>query len=253
MIILFIGLIAIAAIACKKDNTKAPEILKGGPAAADAAVAANPDNPFFKPYGTPFNVPPFDRIKTEHFLPAIQEGIRREQAEVDAIIANRAKPTFENTIAALDHAGIFLSEVNGVFGSLQGALTNKDLQALARQTAPLLAAHNDNIGLDRSLRAGSSRLRQARFAHPRPRGALPPRDTYKDFVRGGGLLDQAEKARFRELNRKLRSQPQVRRERPGRERRSSARHRRQGRPRRPPVLRCPMASASAKQAGLADG
>ncbi len=204
MIILFIGLIAIAAIACKNDDTKAPEISKEALAAADAAVAANPDNPFFKPYGTPFNVPPFDRIKTEHFLPAIQEGIRREQAEVDAIIANRAKPTFENTIAALDHAGIFLSEVNGVFGSLQGALTNKDLQALARQTAPLLAAHNDNIGLNPKLFERVKAVYDKRASLTLGREELfLLENTYKDFVRGGALLDEAQKARFRELNQEL--------------------------------------------------
>ena len=204
MIILFIGLIAIAAIACKKDDTKAPEISKEAMAAADAAVAANPDNPFFKPYGTPFNVPPFDRIKTEHFLPAVEEGIRREQAEVDAIIANRAKPTFENTIAALDHAGIFLSEVNSVFGSLQGALTNKDLQALARQTAPMLAAHNDNIGLNPKLleRVKAVYDKRASLALGREELFLLE-NTYKDFVRGGALLDEAQKARFRELNQEL--------------------------------------------------
>jgi peptidyl-dipeptidase Dcp len=165
---------------------------------------AAPDNPFFKPYGTPFNVPPFDLIKNEHFLPAIEEGIRREQAEVDAIVGNPAPPTFENTIAALDHTGIFLSEVNGVFGALQGANTNKDLQALARKTAPMLAAHRDNIGLNEKLfrRIKTVYDQRAIFKLDREQLFLLE-NTYRDFVRGGALLDEAQKARLRNLNQEL--------------------------------------------------
>ncbi|MGQ9673888.1 MAG: hypothetical protein ACUVV5_12310, partial [Candidatus Aminicenantales bacterium] len=87
-----------------------------GPAEAGqtGAPPSHTDNPFFKPYPTPFNVPPFDLIKNEHFLPAIEEGIKREEAEIEAIVNNPDPPTFENTIAALDHAGIFLDEVTSV-------------------------------------------------------------------------------------------------------------------------------------------
>jgi peptidyl-dipeptidase Dcp len=195
------AVLLIAAVSCKTDGTKgAPDQA----ALEAAAVAANPDNPFFKPYGTPFDMPPFERIKTEHFLPAIQEGIRREQAEVDAIVADPKKPTFENTIAALDHTGIFLSEVNGVFGALQGAMTNKDLQALARQTAPLLAAHRDNIGLNEKLFARVKAVYDKRDKLDLGREELfLLENTYKDFVRGGALLDEAGKARLRELNQAL--------------------------------------------------
>jgi peptidyl-dipeptidase Dcp len=120
-------------------------------AAAEQALAPQPENPFFKPYQTPFNVPPFGLIKNEHFLPAILEGIKRHEAEIEAIITNPQAPTFENTIVPLDGSGIFLSEVTAVFGALQGADTSPQLQALARQTAPLLAAHNDNINLNEKL------------------------------------------------------------------------------------------------------
>jgi peptidyl-dipeptidase Dcp len=204
MTILFIGLIVVAAaaVACKSDESAARTRAEAEKAAA--AVAANPDNPFFHPYGTPFSVPPFDRIKNEHFLPAIEEGIRREQAEVDAIVADAKKPTFENTIAALDHTGIFLSDVNAVFGALQGAHTNKDLQALARQTAPLLAAHRDNIGLNETLFARVKAVYDQRDQLGLDReGMFLLENTYKDFVRGGALLDAAQKARFRELNQEL--------------------------------------------------
>jgi peptidyl-dipeptidase Dcp len=196
---------ALALAACKSaDDSAIPEVSKEALAAAEAAAAANPGNPFFKPYGTPFNMPPFDLIKTEHFLPAVEEGIRREQAEVEAIVQNTAKPTFGNTIAALDHAGIFLSEVNAVFGALQGAMTTKELQALARQTAPMLAAHRDNIALNEKLFARVKDVHGRRETLGLGREELfLLENAYKDFVRGGALLDAAQKARFRELNQEL--------------------------------------------------
>lgn len=172
--------------------------------AAPQAGPASDDNPFFKPYGTPFNVPPFDRIKNEHFLPAIEEGIKREQAEIDAIVANPAAPTFENTIAALDHTGIFLSEVNGVFGALQGALTNKELQALARKTAPMMAAHRDNMGLNEKLFQRVKAVYEARNGLKLDREQIfLLENAYRDFVRGGALLDDKQKTRLRELNQEL--------------------------------------------------
>jgi len=195
-IIFIIGLVLLPAMSGKKDASEAP--------AAAAAAAANADNPFFKPYGTPFNVPPFDLIKTEHYLPAIEEGIRREQAEVDAIVNDPKPPTFENTIAALDHTGIFLSEANGVFGALQSANTNKDLQALARQTAPMLAAHRDNIGLNEKLFQRIKAVYDKRATLKLDREQLfLLENTARDFVRGGALLGENEKARMREINQEL--------------------------------------------------
>jgi peptidyl-dipeptidase Dcp len=205
MILLLLGLAAgLALTTCKSGDTGMPELSKESLEAAEAAVAANPDNPFFRPYDTPYNVPPFDRIKNEHFLPAIQEGIRREQAEVDAIVANPAAPTFENTVAALDHTGIFLSEVNAVFGSLQSAMTSKELQAIAREAAPLLAAHRDNIALNEKLFERVKAVYDTRDKLRLGREELfLLESTYKDFVRGGALLDAAQKARFREINQQL--------------------------------------------------
>ncbi len=192
VVVIVFALLTLAAVSCSSPRS-------------DQAPAAPPsDNPFFGAYGTPFNVPPFDRIKTEHFLPAIEEGIRREQAEVDAIVGNPKRPTFANTVAALDHTGIFLSEVNGVFGALQGALTNKELQALARQTAPMLAAHRDNIGLNAKLFQRVKAVYDKRVTLKLGREELfLLENAYKDFVRGGALLDDTQKARFRELNQEL--------------------------------------------------
>ena len=122
-----------------------------------------------------FNVPPFGLINNEHFLPAVEEGIKREQAEVDAIVANPAPAVLREHHRRAGTAR-FLSEVTAVFGSLQGANTNKELQALARKTAPMLAAHGDNIGLDPKLFARVKAVYDGRVRRPKagPRPAVPP-------------------------------------------------------------------------------
>src|ERR1035437_2161184 len=89
-------------------------------------------NPFFSEYTTPFKIPPFDQIKNEHYLPAVVKGIAEQQAEIDAIINNPAAPTFENTIMAYENSGKLLGKVNIVFGSLNGANTNPEMQAIAQ-------------------------------------------------------------------------------------------------------------------------
>ncbi|MBM3284615.1 MAG: M3 family metallopeptidase [Candidatus Aminicenantes bacterium] len=174
------------------------------PAAVQQTPPSPSDNPFFKPYQTPFNVPPFHLIRNEHFLPAIEEGIKREEAEVEAIVNNPGPPTFENTIAALDRTGIFLQEVTSVFFSLQSAHTNKELQALARKTAPMLSAHRDNIALNEKL------FRRVMAVYDRRESLKLDREqlfllenAYRDFVRSGALLDEKQKLRLRELNEEL--------------------------------------------------
>ena len=109
-------------------------------------------NPFFQSYNTPFNVPAFDKIKNEHFKPAILEGIKRNEVEINAIANNPEAPTFENTILAMENAGQLLSEVNRVFGNYNSANTNDELQALAKEIAPNLSSHYDNISLNEKLR-----------------------------------------------------------------------------------------------------
>ncbi len=166
--------------------------------------ALDKNNPFFSPYKTPLNTPPFDLIKNEHFVPAIKEGIRRQQAEVDAIVNNNSAPTFANTLGALDASGQLLSEVNSAFGALQGADTNPTIQGIAKEISPLTAAHSDNIRLNEKLFARVKAVYDQRAKlklAPEERFLLE--NTYRDFVRGGALLDAAQKARLRELNQQL--------------------------------------------------
>jgi peptidyl-dipeptidase Dcp len=169
-----------------------------------AAKDTQKDNPFFQARTTPFQVPPFDKIAKEHFLPAFKEGIRREDAEVNAITANKKAPTFANTIAAMDHSGIFLGDVGSVFYSLLGAETSPDLQAVAREVSPLLSAHRDNINLNEKLFARVKAVYDQRDKLKlTPEESYLLENTYKGFIRSGALLDAAKKARLRELNGEL--------------------------------------------------
>src|SRR5690606_10593815 len=109
------------------------------------------DNPFLNVYDTPNGVPPFDKIKSEHFKPAYEEALRRHRAEVDSIASITEAPTFENTILALEDAGRLLVRVSYVFSNLSSSTTNDTLKALDTELAPKLSAHRDDISLNERL------------------------------------------------------------------------------------------------------
>lgn len=174
------------------------------PVAAGQPPALAADNPFFTEWTTPFGVPPFDRIKVGHFMPALQEGIARKRAEVEAIATNQAAPTFANTVEALDGAGRLLEKVEPVFNALNSADTNEQLQAIAREVAPLQAALRDDILLNEALfrRVKAVREQVDRLGLD-PEQARLLQETYKNFLRGGANLDAAQKERLRAINQEM--------------------------------------------------
>ena len=109
------------------------------------------DNPFFLVYNTPFEVPPFDKIDTSHYMPAFMEGMKRHNAEIDSIINNAAEPNFENTILAYDKSGKFLANVSNVFFNLTESSSNERMQAIASEINPLLSVHSDEIIMNEKL------------------------------------------------------------------------------------------------------
>ena len=111
----------------------------------------NNKNPFYSEYDTPHHTVPFDKIKMEHYEPAIMEGIEQHQAEVEAIINNPEAPTFENTIVALEYAGELLDRVVTVFFTLNSAETSDEMQELAQKLSPVLTEHSNNISLNEKL------------------------------------------------------------------------------------------------------
>jgi len=120
-------------------------------AACKNKKSKNSDNPFLSEYTTPFQVPPFDKIDTSHYMPAFLEGMKQQNAEIDSIINNPAEPTFENTILAYDKSGKLLTKVNNVFFAITEANTDEKIQLIARDVNPLLSKHYDEIGMNEKL------------------------------------------------------------------------------------------------------
>ena len=161
-------------------------------------------NPFFLTYQTPYQVPPFDLIKNEHFKPALLKGIKQQEAEILAITSNKENPTFDNTLVAFEKSGKLLSKVNTVFNNLNGADTNDELQAIAKEVAPILAEHSDNINLNDALfkRIKIVWDQQSNLQLNQEEKKLLE-NTYKRFVRNGANLNTSQKERLRAINSEL--------------------------------------------------
>lgn len=161
-------------------------------------------NPFFEKYDTPHGTTPFDKIKTEHYEPAIREGIRRQAAEIDAITGNAEAPTFENTVVAYEQSGELLNRVTTVFGNLRSAETNDELQEIAQKMVPLLSEHSNNISLNEKLfeRVKAVYDRKDELSLTREQEKLLE-DAYNGFVRHGANLQGEAKEKYRELTREL--------------------------------------------------
>ena len=158
-------------------------------------------NPFFETYTTPYQVPPFDLIKNEHFKPAILEGIKKQEAEINSIVSNKEKPTFDNTVLAMENSGKLLARVSTVFYNLNSANTNEEIQAIAKELAPKLSAHNDNIYLNDALfkRVKVVWDNQKNFKLNKEQAKILE-NLYKSFVRSGANLSEENKKRLREIN-----------------------------------------------------
>jgi peptidyl-dipeptidase Dcp len=203
MVVLFSAVLLMASFSCsgteeqtgdKMTETQTPQ----------AAKNTAEDNPFFKTFDTPFNVPPFDRIKVEHYLPAYKEGIKRSQEEIDAIVDNPEPPSFENTVAALANSGELLNQVDNVFSALKSANTGDELQNIAREVSPLLSKNQDDILLNARLfeRVKAVYEKKDRLNLPEEQNTLLEK-FYKAFARGGANLDPEKQARLREINKEV--------------------------------------------------
>lgn len=170
----------------------------------NAQERSNMNNPFFKVWDTPFQTPPFNEIKNEHFLPAIEEAIKIEEHEIEEIANNSAEPTFENTIEALELSGELLDKVTSVFEGLNGANTNDELQAIARKTTPMLSKHRDDIYLNEKLfkriKALYEQKEKLDLTNEQKRLL---EFYYVNFVRNGANLSPQGKEELRKINQEL--------------------------------------------------
>lgn len=168
------------------------------------AACSGGQNPFFTEYDTPFGVPPFGKIEEKHFMPAFEEGMKRQAAEIEEIAANREKPTFENTVEAVEYSGDLLRKVSDVFFSLNSAVTSDGMQQIARDVSPMLSSHRDDILLNEQLFERFKTLYEKKDdpGLDKEQSKLLE-EYYKDFVRNGAGLPEADKERLREINKQL--------------------------------------------------
>ena len=161
-------------------------------------------NPFFETYSTPHGTTPFDKIKTGDYMPAIHEGIRRQNAEIDAIVHNPEVPTFSNTVLPYEKSGELLHNVNTVFGNLLSAETNDELQELAKEIMPMMSEHENNISLNEDLFARIKTVYDRRGKEElNPEQTKLLEDIYNGFVRNGANLQGEAKEKYRTLCKEL--------------------------------------------------
>ena len=153
------------------------------------------ENPLLTESKAPFGAPEFDKIKTEHYLPAFEEGIKEGKAEIDAIVANPDEPTFENTIEAMEHAGSKLNKVGGIFFNLMEAHTSDEMQVIAEQVSPMLTEYSMYVSLNEPLfkRVKAVYEKRNELGLDKDQMILLE-DSYKGFVRGGANLSEEDKS-----------------------------------------------------------
>ena len=194
--LLALGCLAIGVLGCAPVATQS--------ASTPAPVAAAGSNPLFVESTLPYHAPRFDLIRNEHYQPALEEGMRQQLAEIDAIAKQTTPPTFDNTIVAMEKSGALLTRAAKTFFGVIQANTNDTLQKVQQIEAPKLAAHNDAIYLNDQLYRRVKSIYDGRAS-----GNYTPEQTAlierynRDFVRAGANLSEADKVRVRALNQEL--------------------------------------------------
>ncbi len=163
------------------------------------------NNPFFSEFKTPHQVPDFQNIKLDHYLPAYLEAIKQHDAEIAAIANNKARPTFENTIVALDNSGEMLGRVSSVFGNILGTDGDKAMRDLAKQITPLTSKHYDDVNFNEKLFARVKEVYNNKSITKKltTEQKMLLDKTFKGFVRSGAGLPADKIERLRQINGEL--------------------------------------------------
>ena len=170
----------------------------------EARIETEAPNPFLTEYTTPFQVPPFDQIKNEHYLPAFEAGMKEQLAEVKAIVNNEETPTFENTILPFDKSGEILDRVSNVFFNLNECLTNDEMVAIAEDVLPLLSKHSDSIMMNPKLFKRIDYVYQHRNDMGLDDQQIRVVEKYhQDFVRNGAALPADKQEELSKINEEL--------------------------------------------------
>jgi peptidyl-dipeptidase Dcp len=178
-----------ALLACNSENAKNDETAM---------------NPFFSDYNTPFDIAPFDKIKNEHYMPAFEKGLEEQNKEIEKIVANTEDPSFANTIEALDYSGELLNKVSSVFYNQMSANTNDELQDIAKELAPKMSRHRDEILLNEQLFARVKAVYDQKESLGLNAEQTQLLDkTYKRFARGGANLPKEDRETLKKINEEL--------------------------------------------------
>ena len=171
-----------------------------------AAVSCNKVNPFFGEWETPYGIPDFNQIKEKHYIPAIEYGIRQQQSEIDAIIANPDAPTFENVVEAYERSGAILDRVSMVLFNISESDATESLQKIVEEALPLISVHSDNIFMNpyffKKVEALYDDIENLGLDQEQK---MTLKKLYNSFVNNGIALGEAEQARMREINLELSS------------------------------------------------
>ena len=161
-------------------------------------------NPFFKAYTTPHGTPPFDKIKNEHYEPAVDKGIKDHQAEINSIVMVRSVPTFENTIVRLEESGKLLSRVTSVFFNLLGSESDDEMLEIAQRIQPKLSEHSNAVTLNEGLFKKVKAVYDKRFeSNLNPEQIRLVEKVYQGFEDSGATLTGKDRDTYKELSNKL--------------------------------------------------
>ncbi len=171
---------------------------------SDKIGNASEGNPFLTEYATPFQVPPFDQIKNEHYLPAFEAGIAEQQAEIEKIVSNEETPTFANTILPFDKSGEILDRVSNVFFNLNECLTDDEMVEIAETVLPMLSKHSDSIMMNPKLFERIDHVYQHRNEMGLDDQQIRVVEKYhEDFVRSGAALPADKQVELSQINEQL--------------------------------------------------
>ena len=172
-------------------------IIAAAAALAMTACTSTP-NPFLTEWDTPYGIPPFDKIKVSHYIPAIEAGIKEQAAEIEAIIANEAAPDFENTIAAL-------GRVTAILFNVSESDAVPEILPIVDKALPMVSAHSDDIYMNAALFGRVKAVYEADQSALTREQQMLLKEVYDAFKRNGVDLDAEKQARLREINSELAS------------------------------------------------
>ncbi|HEX9160195.1 MAG TPA: M3 family metallopeptidase, partial [Thermoanaerobaculia bacterium] len=183
--------------ACAMQQTTTPTTTT----TTQPAATMQASNPFFAPSPLQYQAPQFNLINDAQYQPAMEEGMKQQIAEIDAIASSSAPPTFENTIVPMERSGALLTRVSKVFFNLSASNTNPAIQKVEEEEAPKLSAHQDAIFMNPKLFARVKSIYDSRESSGLdPESKFLAERYYKNFIRAGAQLSEADKAKLRALN-----------------------------------------------------